>query len=109
MSLPPSFVSSSFSLYCTSFEATEAAAYFVVAEALTNVARYAFAHGAEVRVTKTEDQLTIEVADDGDGGADPAKGSGLRGLVDRVEALGGRLEVESPLGRGTTLRAELPA
>ena len=53
--------------------------------------------------------VVVEVADDGDGGADPANGSGLRGLIDRVEALDGRLKVISALGRGTTVRAELPA
>jgi signal transduction histidine kinase len=86
----------------------EAAAYFVVAEALTNVARYAFARQATVGVTRAGDGLVVEVVDDGDGGADLDKGSGLRGLADRVEALGGRLELISPLGRGTTVRAELP-
>ena len=90
-------------------EPIEAAAYFLVSEALTNVARYAFAHTASVRVSRAEDRVVVEVVDDGDGGADPAKGSGLLGLIDRVEALGGRLEVQSALGRGTTLRAELPA
>jgi signal transduction histidine kinase len=89
-------------------EPIESAAYFVVAEALTNVARYAFAKHAAVTVAAAEESLVIEVADDGDGGADPDRGSGLRGLSDRVEALGGRLEVRSPLGRGTTVRAELP-
>jgi len=90
-------------------EPIEAAAYFVVSEALTNVARYAFARTASVQVTRADDRVVVEVADDGDGGADPAMGSGLRGLIDRVEALGGRLEVSSALGRGTTIRAELPA
>jgi signal transduction histidine kinase len=89
-------------------EALEAAAYFVVAEALTNVARYAFARNAAVTVRREGDSVLVEVIDDGDGGADPAAGSGLRGLMDRVEALGGRLDVESPLGRGTTVRAVLP-
>jgi PAS domain S-box-containing protein len=86
----------------------EITAYFVVAEALTNVARYAEAHSASVRVSQAGDVLVVEVRDDGRGGADPARGSGLRGLDDRVSALGGRLQVDSPTGSGTTLRAELP-
>ena len=61
-----------------------------------------------VRVDRSDGAALIEVADDGAGGADPSGGSGLRGLADRVEALGGRLTVDSPLGEGTTLRAELP-
>ncbi len=89
-------------------EPVEAAAYFVVAEALTNVARYASASSATVTVRREGDDVLVEVNDDGAGGADPTAGSGLRGLTDRVEALGGRLEVESPLGRGTTVRACLP-
>jgi signal transduction histidine kinase len=89
-------------------EALDAAAYFVVSEALTNVARYAFARTAAVTVRREGDSVLVEVIDDGDGGADPAAGSGLRGLMDRVEALGGRLDVESPLGRGTAVRAVLP-
>ena len=88
-------------------EPVEAAAYFVVAEALTNVARYASAATATVRVTRNQDAVLVEVTDDGAGGADPNAGTGLRGLTDRVEALGGRLEVESPLGAGTTVRAHL--
>jgi signal transduction histidine kinase len=86
----------------------EAAAYFVVAESLTNVARYASATSATVSVRRPEAGLLVEVTDDGKGGADPAAGTGLRGLSDRVEALGGRLEVESRPGRGTTIRAWLP-
>ena len=89
-------------------EAVEAAAYFVAAEALTNVSRYAFARSAAIRVRREGDAVVVEVSDDGDGGADPAQGSGLRGLIDRIEALGGRLEVISPLGRGTVVRAEVP-
>jgi signal transduction histidine kinase len=89
-------------------EPVEEAAYFVVAEALTNVARYASARGATVSVRREADTVLVEVADDGAGGADPHAGTGLRGLTDRVEALGGRLEVESPLGHGTTIRAYLP-
>ena len=79
-------------------EPLEAAAYFVVAEALTNVARYASARGASVSVRREADAVLVEVTDDGAGGADPNAGTGLRGLTDRVEALGGRLEVESPRG-----------
>jgi signal transduction histidine kinase len=85
----------------------ETAAYFTASEALTNAAKHS--HGSEVRVTASDtgESLTIEVADDGIGGATTA-GSGLRGLADRVEALGGRFTVSSPPGRGTTLRAEIP-
>ena len=86
----------------------EAAAYYVVSEALTNVAKYAGASFVRVRVDRSDGATLLEVADDGAGGADPSGGSGLRGLADRVEALGGRLTVDSPLGEGTTLRAELP-
>jgi signal transduction histidine kinase len=86
----------------------EAAAYFVVAESLTNVAKYAAATGAEVRVNEVAGLLIVEVADDGVGGADPGSGSGLRGLEDRVSAAGGTLTVRSDPGRGTTVRAEIP-
>jgi signal transduction histidine kinase len=86
----------------------ESAAYFVVAEALTNVAKYARASHAHVNVTRDDGRVVVEVADDGVGGADPAKGSGLRGLIDRVSALDGRLEVDSYPGRGTTVRATFP-
>ena len=88
--------------------AIEATTYFVVAEALTNVARYAAASRALVAVDRDGDRLLLEVRDDGRGGADPAAGSGLRGIADRVAALGGRVDLESPLGGGTTLRVELP-
>jgi signal transduction histidine kinase len=88
--------------------AVEAAAYFLCSEALTNIAKYAQASQASVRLETGDGVLTVEVADDGAGGADPAGGSGLRGLVDRVEALGGRLRLDSPPGRGTCLTAELP-
>ncbi len=86
----------------------ESAAYFLVSEAVTNAAKHS--HGSEVRVRAADDRqsLTVEVADDGIGGATTAGGSGLRGLADRVEALGGRFTVSSPPGRGTTLRAEIP-
>jgi signal transduction histidine kinase len=89
-------------------EPVEAAAYYVVAEALTNVAKYASASSVSVRVGSRNGRAVVEVSDDGVGGADPARGSGLRGLADRVEALGGRLAVESPPGEGTRLRAEIP-
>ena len=87
----------------------EAAAYFVCAEALTNVAKYAGATRATISARREPGRLVVTVTDDGAGGADPARGSGLRGLADRVEALGGRLIVESAPGAGTRLEAELPA
>ncbi len=86
----------------------EAAVYFVVAEALTNVARYASATHAVVSVTDTAEALIVEVRDDGVGGADASRGSGLRGLGDRVAALDGRLTVESPPGGGTRVGATIP-
>jgi signal transduction histidine kinase len=87
----------------------ESAAYFVVAEALTNVAKYAEAESATVSVARDNGALTVEVRDDGIGGADPANGSGLRGLADRVAALNGRLDVESEPDAGTVLRARIPS
>lgn len=89
-------------------EPVEAAAYYVVSEALANVAKHAHATSARVRVDRVGGELLVEVADDGIGGADTARGSGLRGLTDRVEAIGGRLWLSSPPGQGTVLRAELP-
>jgi PAS domain S-box-containing protein len=86
----------------------EAAAYFVVAEALTNVARYAGARRAEVRVERGETTVTVEVSDDGVGGADAVSGSGLRGLADRVATLDGTLAVVSPPGEGTIVKAVIP-
>jgi PAS domain S-box-containing protein len=88
-------------------EQVEAAAYYLIAEALTNVAKYAAASNVRIRVSPS-DVIVVEVRDDGVGGANPGAGSGLRGLGDRVESLGGSLEVVSPAGRGTTLRAEIP-
>ncbi len=88
--------------------AVEAAAYFVVAECLANVDKYAQAQAAAVTVTRGADAVDVEVSDDGCGGADPASGSGLRGLADRLGALGGRLEVASPPGAGTRVRATIP-
>jgi PAS domain S-box-containing protein len=90
-------------------EPVEAAAYYLIAEALTNVTKYAQASTVRVRVAASDASVVVEVSDDGVGGADPAGGSGLRGLADRVEALGGSLEVVSPAGAGTSLRAEIPA
>ena len=86
----------------------ETTAYFIVAEAVTNVARHAGASHAQVAASVTGARLVITVTDDGAGGADPAAGSGLRGLSDRVAAAGGSLAVTSPPGGGTALRAELP-
>ena len=86
----------------------EAAAYYVVAESLTNVAKYANAKRATVRIVQDNGSAVIEVEDDGVGGANAADGSGLRGLADRVEALDGELTVESPPGRGTRVRAVIP-
>ena len=86
----------------------ELAAYFVACEGLANVGKYAQASKATIRVRRDDDVAVIEIRDDGIGGADAASGSGLRGLADRVEALGGRLSVSSPAGGGTTLAAELP-
>jgi signal transduction histidine kinase len=89
-------------------EPVETAAYFVVSEALTNVARYAHASKASIRVERRNGHAHIEVRDDGIGGADPQTGSGLRGLADRIAALNGQLKVESPQGGGTTITAEIP-
>jgi signal transduction histidine kinase len=89
-------------------ENVEAAAYFVASEALTNVARYAQAQHAWITVERQDGQLVVEIADDGVGGADPSAGSGLRGLADRLAVLDGELEVASPPGGGTTVRATIP-
>jgi signal transduction histidine kinase len=86
----------------------EAAAYYVVAEAITNVAKYAHASHATVSIRRSDGRATVTVSDDGVGGADPATGSGLRGLAARVEALDGRLDVDSPPERGTRITAEIP-
>jgi signal transduction histidine kinase len=88
--------------------AVETAAYFVISEGLTNVSKYSHAERATVRVERVDGRLVVEVSDDGIGGADAGDGSGLRGLSDRVAALSGTLEVSSPPGRGTRLRAHLP-
>jgi len=89
-------------------EAVEVASYYVVAETLTNVGKYAHATTATVDVSRSPGLVVVEVKDDGIGGADTDRGSGLRGLADRVEALGGRLRVWSPVGGGTRVQAEIP-
>jgi len=89
-------------------EPIEAAAYYVVCEALTNVAKYANATGASVSVARVDGRLVVEIADDGVGGAVAGSGTGLRGLADRVEALDGSLEIQSEPASGTRLRAEIP-
>ncbi len=90
--------------------AIEAAAYYVAAEALANVAKYAHAASAGVHIAEDDErgEIVVEVMDDGIGGADPSRGSGLKGLEDRVAALDGTLEVESPPGAGTRIRARIP-
>jgi signal transduction histidine kinase len=89
-------------------EPLEVAAYYVVSESLTNIAKHAHATTARIEVAKEEDELVLEIVDDGQGGADPERGSGLRGLADRVEALGGRLRIWSANDDGTRVRAEIP-
>jgi len=88
--------------------AVEATAYFVVSEALTNTVKHADARSARVAARADNGALRVEVRDDGVGGADPHRGSGLTGLRDRVEALGGRIEIISPAGHGTSLSVEIP-
>jgi PAS domain S-box-containing protein len=88
--------------------AVEAAAYYVISEALANIGKYAQASAVEVNVARLNGRAIVEVSDDGVGGADPTKGSGLRGLADRVEALDGTLAVVSEPGAGTRIRAEIP-
>ncbi len=87
----------------------EVAAYYVIAEGLTNIARYAEATEAHVEVTAADGRVIVTVKDNGRGGADPAGGSGLRGLADRVATIGGDLQVTSQRGSGTMLTATLPA
>jgi signal transduction histidine kinase len=89
-------------------EAVEVAAYYLVAESLTNISKHAEASSARVEVAREDASLVVAVADDGVGGASPDGGSGLSGLADRLEALGGRLEVSSPPGAGTRIRADIP-
>jgi signal transduction histidine kinase len=86
----------------------EATAYFAVSEALTNAAKHSHASEVRISVSCAEPLLIVEVVDDGLGGAAAGSGSGLRGLTDRVEALGGRLILSSPPGRGTRVRVEIP-
>ena len=86
----------------------ETAAYFIVSESLTNAAKHASAAAATVRIGRVNGTAVVEVSDDGVGGADPTRGSGLRGLVDRLAALDGALEVESPAGGGTRVEARIP-
>ena len=89
-------------------EPAEVAAYYVVSEALTNAAKYAQASVVRVEVGAQDDTLRIAVRDDGVGGADSTRGSGLLGLKDRAEALGGTIRLESARGSGTSLYVELP-
>src|SRR3954447_13891076 len=89
-------------------EPVEVAIYYIVSEALTNTAKHAHASVVEVEVEAVEGVVSASVRDDGDGGADPDRGSGLIGLTDRVEALGGSLAVQSPTGGGTHLHVEIP-
>jgi signal transduction histidine kinase len=88
--------------------AVEAAAYYVVAEALTNVTKHAKASEVRIEAASRDDRLELSITDDGVGGADPQAGSGLMGLIDRVNALGGRIVVSSLPGEGTRIRVELP-
>ena len=89
-------------------ERIEVAAYYVVSESLTNVSKHARASSASVAVSRANGDLVVEVVDDGVGGADSERGTGLRGLADRVEALDGRLRVWTPRGEGTRVRADIP-
>jgi signal transduction histidine kinase len=89
-------------------EPAEVAAYYVVAEALTNAAKHARASAVSVCAEAEGVTLHLSIRDDGIGGADSAKGSGLTGLIDRVEALGGRMQVMSPPGSGTSMRVTIP-
>jgi signal transduction histidine kinase len=86
----------------------EAVVYYVAAEGLTNVAKYAHATAATLRLEANTNAIVLSVGDNGAGGADPNRGTGLRGLADRVEAIGGKLEVQSPPGQGTMLTASIP-
>ena len=89
-------------------EQIELAAYFIVSESLTNANKYAGAGAVEIRVAPEGQAVLVEIVDNGCGGADPDAGTGLRGLADRIEALGGRLEIDSPPGAGTRVSARLP-
>jgi len=89
-------------------ERLEVTIYFVVSEALTNAAKHAQASMVQIDLTLSESSVRLVIRDDGAGGADPERGSGLIGLIDRIETVGGKLEVVSPPGKGTTLTAEIP-
>ena len=89
-------------------EQIEVAAYYVVSESLANIGKHAHATSVRIAVSRAAELVVVEVDDDGVGGADTERGSGLRGLADRVEAHGGRLRVWSPPGGGTRVRAEMP-
>ncbi|HEY1440809.1 MAG TPA: histidine kinase [Mycobacterium sp.] len=89
-------------------ESAEVAAYYVVAEAITNTTRHAEASGMDIDMRINGSDLALSIRDDGIGGADSSKGSGLMGLIDRVEALGGRLQIASPPGGGTALHVAIP-
>jgi signal transduction histidine kinase len=86
----------------------EVAAYYVVCEALANAVKHAKAGAVELQVTMGDGLLRVSIRDDGVGGVDPGHGSGIVGLIDRVEALGGTLQVTSPPGEGTSIMVELP-
>jgi signal transduction histidine kinase len=88
-------------------EPVEVAAYYVVSEAVTNTAKHAHASGVHVEIDERDTSVRLEVRDDGIGGAD-RHGSGLLGLSDRIEALGGTLQITSPVGKGTELLIEIP-
>ena len=89
-------------------ESVEAAVYYLVAESLTNTAKHAEASEARVEMTNADEEVVVTIGDNGSGGASADRGSGLRGLADRIEALGGRFELVSPSGGGTLVRATLP-
>jgi len=89
-------------------EQLEVAAYYVVSESLTNAVKHARADRVTVAAAVSNDTLVVEIADDGIGGADSERGTGLRGLADRIEALDGRLRVWSSVDKGTRVRAEIP-
>jgi signal transduction histidine kinase len=86
----------------------EAAIYYVVAESLTNAAKHASATEARVEISTTNGEVVVEIRDNGSGGASMDRSSGLRGLADRIEALGGQLDLKSPSGGGTVVRTTLP-
>jgi signal transduction histidine kinase len=90
-------------------EHVEAAGYYIASEAITNVAKHAQATVIDMRADGCDGALTLSISDDGIGGADPGRGSGIIGLKDRVEALGGTISVLSPPGHGTALHVQLPA